>query len=135
MFEAENQLGAVNISQKETAGNIFGKKLRKQPKYKINLKQFQQAQKPNIGRRIIDISYFGKIFDTGCANCGEKLRFESIIKEMRFGLSSTFTFDCCKCSTTTNISTSNTSEQESVKAVSKKKKKTFAINVKTALGK
>ena len=51
-----------------------------------------QKNKNEIGKRIIDLSFFAESFDNGCCKCGQKFELKNIIKETNLGLCSTFHF-------------------------------------------
>ena len=93
-----------------------------------NLKQFKKDL--NVGRRIIDVDFFGKQFDRGCLKCGFQLKWENVVKETVLGLCSIFHFQCSKCLKLTKISTSDTLETEKYSS----RRKPYAANVKAALG-
>ena len=95
-------------------------------KEKKNLTNLIQFQNRHVGRRIVDVDYFGKQFNRGCSYCGGVLRF-NICNEVVRGLASVLSFRCSKCYKTTNISTSDTVDVDD--------NAPYSVNAKVALGK
>ncbi|XP_053383810.1 uncharacterized protein LOC123536329 [Mercenaria mercenaria] len=81
-------------------------------------------------RRIVDMKYFGEIFDKGCKSCKRHFLFKDIIAENIYGLCSLVKFKCSKCRQETTISTSRASG-ETDKTLTKSP---YSVNLKAAIG-
>ena len=59
------------------------------------------------GRRIIDLAYFAKMLQQGCAGCEEPLQLAGCVKERKYGLPSIFHIKCHKCGNVSNVNISS----------------------------
>ena len=107
------------------------KKKPKQVKWRFLKYQPTKRKVIEIGRRIIDLSFFAERFDNGCCKCGQKFELKNIIKETNLGLCSTFHFICTNCSAISILKSSDTFSKE----VNSGRRKPYAVNVKAAFGK
>ena len=59
------------------------------------------------GRRIIDLAYFAKMLQQGCAGCEEPLQLAGCVKERKYGLPSICHIKCHKCGNVSNVNISS----------------------------
>ncbi|XP_078315372.1 uncharacterized protein LOC111116349 [Crassostrea virginica] len=76
------------------------------------------------GRRIIDLAYFAKMLQQGCAGCEEPLQLVGCVSERKYGLASIFQIKCHKCGNITSISSGKRQNDE------KNGQGPFDVNVK-----
>ena len=80
------------------------------------------------GRRIIDLAYFAKMLQQGCAGCEEPLQLVGCVSERKYGLASIFQIKCHKCGNITSISSGKRQNDE------KNGQGPFDVNVKLGVG-
>ena len=80
------------------------------------------------GRRIIDLAYFAKMLQQGCAGCEEPLQLVGCVSERKYGLASIFQIKCHKCGNITSISSGKRQNDE------KNGQGPFDVNVKVGVG-
>ena len=125
-FSAKNH--HVNRKWRQTTNGHFSARLKMEyikRKRNYNVNNLKQFRKKTIGRRIVDISYFGKQFDEGCVHCGTALSF-NIVQETIMGLCSIFYLCCKECDKITKISTSDVCDGDG--------RTPYSIHAKMALG-
>ena len=112
--------------------SVASVKKSKQIKWRFLKYQPTKRKRIEIGRRIIDLSFFffAERFDNGCCKCGQKFELKNIIKETNLGLCSTFHFICTNCSAISILKSSDTFSKEM-----NSRRKPYAVNVKAACGK
>ena len=104
----------------------------KQIKWRFLKNQPTKRKRIEIGRRIIDLSFFRRVFYNGCCKCRQKFELKkNIIKETNLGLCSTFHFICTNCSAISILKSSDTFSKEMNSA----RRKPYAVNLKAAFGK
>ena len=64
------------------------------------------------GRRIIDLAYFAKMLQQGCAGCEEPLQLAGCVKERKYGLESICLIKCHKCKNLPYISSGKRQNDE-----------------------
>ena len=111
---------------RDQVGRFSKKKSPKQVKCRFLKYQPTKRKVIEIGRRIIDLSFFAERFDNGCCKCGQKFELKNIIKETNLGLCSTFHFICTNCSAISILKSSDTFSNE----VNSGRRKPYAVNVK-----
>lgn len=82
-----------------------------------------------IGRRVVDVSFFLEALRKGCSRCGIQLCSDKIEKERTYGLASLLTIRCEKCGRRNNVPTGKQQRREGQPGVPP-----FDVNQKAAVG-